>query len=38
MEKIASKNIKSAVRNRNVNKTAVLFRRSNYVFIVVQCC
>jgi len=34
MEKIASKNIKRALRNRNANKTAALFRRSNYVFIV----
>jgi len=34
MEKITSKDIKRALRNRNANKTAVLFRRSNYVFIV----
>jgi len=37
MEKIASKNIKGALCNRNankLNKIAVLFRRSNYVFIV----
>jgi len=34
MEKIASKNIKRALRNRNANKTAVLFGRSNNVFIV----
>jgi len=34
MEKIASKNIKGALRNKNAKKTAVLFRRSNYVFIV----
>jgi len=33
MKKIASKNIKRALRNRNANKIAVLFR-SNYVFIV----
>jgi len=33
MEKIASKNIKRALRNRNANKTTVLFRTSNYVFI-----
>jgi len=33
MEKIASKNIKQALCNRNDNKTAVSFR-SNYVFIV----
>jgi len=32
-EKIAFKNIKRALRNRNANKTAELFR-SNYVFIV----
>jgi len=32
--KIACKNIKGASRNRNANKTAVLFRRSNYGFIV----
>ena len=32
-EKIASKNIKRALRNRNANKTAELFR-SNFVFIV----
>jgi len=34
MEKTASKNTKRALRNRNSKKTAVLFRRSNYVFIV----
>jgi len=34
MEEIAYKNIKRALRNRNANKTTVLFRRSNYVFIV----
>jgi len=34
MEKIASKSIKRALRNRNANKTAVLFRRNNYICIV----
>jgi len=34
MEKIAAKSSKRAVRNRNANKTAVLFRRNSYVFIV----
>jgi len=34
MEKITSKNTKRALRNGNANKTTVLFRRSNYVFIV----
>ena len=32
-EKIASETIKRALRNRNANNTAELFR-SNYVFIV----
>jgi len=31
MEKITSKNMKQALRNRNTNKTAILFRRSHYV-------
>jgi len=34
MEKITSKDTKRALRIRNVNKTTVLLRRSNYVFIV----
>jgi len=34
MEKIASKNIKPALHNRNANKTAVLFRRSNQMFLL----
>jgi len=34
MEKITSKNAKRALRNRNANKTALLLRRSKYVFIV----
>jgi len=34
MERIASKNIKRTLLNRNANKTAVLFRKSNSVFIV----
>jgi len=38
MEQIASKNVQRALRSRNANKTAVLYRRSNYVFIVGQCC
>jgi len=33
MEKIASKNVKRALRNKNANKTTVLIRRSNYAFI-----
>jgi len=37
MENITSKNIKPILRNRNANKTAVLFR-SNYVFIVGYYC
>jgi len=34
MEKITAKNTKGALRNRNANKTTVLLRRSNCVFIV----
>jgi len=34
LEKITSKDIKRAFRNRNANKTSVLLRRSNYVCIV----
>jgi len=30
MEKFTSKNTKRALRNRNSNKTTVLFRGSNY--------
>jgi len=33
MEKITSKNTKRALRS-NTNKTAVLLRRSDYIFIV----
>jgi len=34
MEKIIAKNTKGALRKRNANKTAVLLRRNNCVFIV----
>jgi len=34
MKKIITKNTKEALRNRNANKTTVLLRRSNCVFIV----
>jgi len=34
MEKIIAKNTNRALRNRNANKTTVLLRRSNCVFIV----
>jgi len=38
MEKITSKNNKRALHNRNSNKTTVLLRRNNYVFVVGYCC
>jgi len=34
MEKITSKHTKRALRKRNVNKTTVLLRRSNYMCLL----
>jgi len=34
MEKIIAKHTKGTLRNRNANKTTVLLRRNNCVFIV----
>jgi len=34
MEKITSENTKRALRDGNANKTTVLLRKSNYVFVV----
>jgi len=34
MEEITSKNTKRALPIKNANKTTVLLRRSNYIFVV----